>query len=398
MSTQLTSIIKRQSLTLTTAIILFLSACGGSDEPIKEYKKTEIPVALDYQQLIESKVSEVVPGIILLVEKPDFKFLGSAGLADVETQTPMQTYHVMLNGSAGKKLTALLTVMLDEEGLLNLDDTIDNWLSDEILAQIENSEQITLRQLLNHTSGIFNYLGEAISDDFFQAVLADPETIKTDSYVLPFGLNQPAYSLPGEEFHYSNTGYLLTGLILDEVLGEHHSSAMRNRILNPFGMNSSFYNGVEKSLGEIISGYVVDDVYGEFNSKPYYENIGVADAPLSANVEDLAVLLKLIVGQGSSISQYAKEQLFGESHLVHLDGYYYDAADGNASYGLGLYKESMNNKVVYHHNGLEPGYTTTNIYIADSQTSITALFNCGASEQCKIETEALINTILLNEL
>jgi len=173
---------------------------------------------------------------------------------------------------------------------------------------------------------------------------------------------------------------------------------MRNRILNPFGMNSSFYNGVEKSLGEIISGYVVDDVYGEFNSKPYYENIGVADAPLSANVEDLAVLLKLIVGQGSSISQYAKEQLFGESHLVHLDGYYYDAADGNASYGLGLYKESMNNKVVYHHNGLEPGYTTTNIYIADSQTSITALFNCGASEQCEIETEALINTILLNEL
>ena len=390
-----------KSTILATLTSLALTACGGSDpKPAPDVLVEPLPIVLDYQKLINETVSDLIPGIILLVEKPGFEFLGSAGLADIETQTPMQTYHVMPNGSAGKKITALLTVMLAEEGLLSLDDTIDNWLSEEMLAQIENSEKMTIRQLLNHTSGIFNYSDEAISDDFFQALLADPETLKTDSYVLPFGLNQPAYFLPGEGFHYSNTGYLLVGLILDEVLGEHHSVAIRNRILNPFGLNSTIYNGVEndKSQGEMISGYVVDDEYGELNTKPYYENIGVADAPLRSNVEDMALLLKLIVGQNTDVSEYVKEQLFGESHLVDYGESVLGAADQNASYGLGLFKETINNKVVYHHGGLEPGYSTTNIYIADSQTSITAFFNCGLSDDCRDNTEDMIGQVLQNEL
>jgi len=391
---------KLKSLLFST-IILSLTACGGGGSPtVKEKIKDEVPAVLDYQAVIDNAITDIVPGIILLVEKPGFKFLGSAGLADIETQTPMQTYHVMPNGSAGKKITALLTVMLAEEGLLSLDDTIGTWLSDEILAQIEHSEKMTIRQLLNHTAGIHDYLDEPTDDDFFQALLTDPETLKTDSYVLPFGLNQPAYSLPGEAMNYSNTGYLLVGLILDEVLGEHHSAAIRNRILNPFGMNSTIYNGVEneQSQGEVISGYFNDDEDGMINTKPYYENIGVADAPLRSNVEDLTLLLKFIVSQDAYVSEYVKEQLFGESHLVEADGDYLAGIDENSSYGLGLFKNIANNKVVYHHDGLELGYSTKNIYIADSQTSITIFFNCGSEDRCDIETEALTYTILLNEL
>jgi D-alanyl-D-alanine carboxypeptidase len=385
---------------LISTIIFSLTACGGGST--KKEPDPIIPVephTFNYQAAIDNAITDILPGIILQVEKPGFKFLGSSGLADIETQTPMQTYHVMPNGSAGKKITALLTVMLDEEGMISLDDTIDNWLSEEILAQIENSEQMTIRQLLNHTSGIHDYLDEATNDDFIQALLTDTETLKTDSYVLPFGLNQPAYSLPGEEHNYSNTGYLLVGLILDEVLGEHHSSAIRNRILIPFGMNSTIYNGVEneKSQGEMISGYFSNDEY-DLNTKPLYENIGVADAPLRSNVEDMTLLLKFIVDQDTHVSEYVKEQLFGESHLVDIGGPYFGAAGTNGSYGLGLFKETINNQVVYHHNGLEFGYSTTNIYIADSQTSITAFFNCGGEDRCDLQTEELTETILLNEL
>ena len=386
---------------LFSTVILSLTACGGGStkkepDPIIPVK----PVVFDYQATIDNAITDILPGIILLVEKPGFKFLGSAGLADIETQTPMETYHVMPNGSAGKKITALLTVMLDEEGLLSLDDTIDNWLSDEILAQIANSEKMTIRQLLNHTSGIHDYLDEPTDDDFIHALLTDTETLKTDSYVLPFGLNQPASFLPGEGFSYSNTGYLLVGLILDEVLGEHHSSAIRNRILEPFGMNSTIYNGVEneKSQGEMISGYFNDDEDGVINTKPLYENIGVADAPLRSSVEDITLLLKNIVGQDGDVSEYVKEQLFGESHLVDADGDYLAGIDENSSAGLGLFKNIANNKVVYHHDGLEFGYSTKNIYIADNQTSITIFFNCGGEDRCDIAAEALTTTILLNEL
>ncbi|KGJ88204.1 serine hydrolase domain-containing protein [Colwellia psychrerythraea] len=393
---------KKLKSLLFSSIILSLAACGGGDKnetKVPDPIITVEPPAFNYQAAIDGALSDTIPGVILLVEKPGFKFLGSAGLADIETQTPMQTYHVMLNGSAGKKLTALLTVMLAEEGLLSLDDPLDNWLSEEILAQIDNSEQMTIRQLLNHTSGIYNYTDGTNHDNFYEAVfVSNKEQLKTDSYALDFGLNRAAYSLPGEEYHYSNTAYLLVGLILDEVLGEHHSSAMRNRILNPFGMNSSFYNGVEKSLGEIISGYAITNEYGVINTKPYYENIGLADAPLSSNVEDLALLLKFIVDQDGHVSEYVQEQLFGESHLVDTGESILGAIDQNASYGLGLFKEVINNKVVYHHNGIELGYSTTNIYINDSQTSITAFFNCGESEQCRLETKLFTQAILLNEL
>ena len=388
---------------LCSTIIFSLAACGGGDKKntkVPDPIKTVEPPAFNYQATIDNAITEDVPGIILMVEKPGFKFLGSAGLADIETQTAMQPYYVMPNGSSGKKITALLTVMLDEEGLLNLDDTIDNWLSDEILAQIEHSETITLRQLLNHTSGIHDYLDEPTSDYFFQALMADPDTVKTDSYVLPFGLNQPAYSLPGEEFHYSNTGYLLVGLILDEVLGEHHSAAMRERILSPFGMNSTIFNGVENEMSQdtLISGYFDDEDDGLINTKPFYENIGVADAPLRSNVEDMTLLLKLIVGQDALVSEYVKEQIFGEHSFKSWGEPYYGAAGTSASYGLGVFKETINNKVVYHHGGLEIGYSTTNIYIADSQTSITIFFNCGGAKQCDLETSTLASTILLNEL
>jgi len=386
--------------------LIFITACGGGNkETTQELPKPAEPIAFDYQAAIDNTISDTVPGVILLVEKPDFKFLGSAGLADIDEKIAMETYHVMLNGSAGKKLTALLTVLLAEEGLLNLDDTIDNWLSDELLAQVEHSNQMTIRQLLNHTAGIYNYLDERTSRDFFEYILgANPMPLLTDVSVLPFGLNHQAEFLPGEGFSYSNTGYALVGLILDDILGEHHSVAIRNRILNPFGLNSAFYNGVEKSLGNIISGYAWDYEGNILNAKPIYENIGLADAPLSSNVEDLAMLLKLIVGEDDRLSSYVKEQLIGEQYLVDGDVSLLLSEpalldnNGLMYYGLGVAKEIINDKVVYHHNGLEPGYSTSNIYIPESETSITIFFNCGLSEQCRSETDKLQNTILFNEI
>jgi len=83
---------------------------------------------------------------------------------------------------------------------------------------------------------------------------------------------------------------------------------------------------------------------------------------------------------------------------VDIGGSFFEIANENGSYGLGLFKETINNQVVYHHNGMEFGYSTTNIYIADSQTSITAFFNCGGEVRCESVTEALTETILLNEL
>ena len=127
---------------LCSSIILMLVACG-SDSEVNKTPNIEIPpaVTIDYQKMIDETVSDTIPGVILLVETPEQRFIGSAGLADIESQEAMQTYHIMPNGSAGKKLTALLVAMLEEDGMLNIDDTLDTWLSEALLVQIAHSDK-----------------------------------------------------------------------------------------------------------------------------------------------------------------------------------------------------------------------------------------------------------------
>jgi len=373
---------------------IILTGCGGSSsksEPVVVEEQpvvvVEQPVAMDYQTLIDSAISDTIPGIVLLVDSPENRFLGSAGVASRESLEAMQVSAVMPNGSAGKKLTALLVAQLADQGLLSLDETIDHWLPEELLSQIEHSEKMTLRQLLNHTAGVYDYLDD---DDYESAVFHDPESLKTDAYVLQFALNKPASFEPGEGWDYSNTGYLLAGLILDEVLGQHHSQEIRGRILEPLGMNASYYGGVESERGEIIDGYYALESGEVISTKAFYHNIGIADAPLVANVEDVALLLKTIIEDDSFVGQEVREALIGESNLQSM-------GDGKF-YGMGVIKETINDTVVYHHGGEEAGYSTTNIYIPSSQTSITAFFNCGGYEACEQETDEVVHAILREEL
>lgn len=379
--------------TTLACLSLVVGCSGGSDKSSAPVVAQPIPVEtpFDYQATIDNAISETIPGIALFVEKEGLTFLGTAGVTNTDTLEPMQSYHVMPTGSAGKKLTSLLAVLLEQEGLLNLDDRINTFLDIEILEQIENSDTMTIRQLLNHTAGVFDYLDDTNDNAFYNAVLSsDPTALKLDRYALSFALNKPAYSLPGEAFNYSNTGYLLVGLIIDKVLGEHHSVAVRHRIFDQLGMNESFYGGIEKERGEIISGYFKDETVGVLDTKPFFEYIGVADAPLRANVEDLALLLKNLVAEESVFSDDVQARFFDDNSVVQVDA--------TTEYGLGIFKENVNGKTIYHHGGVEPGYTTANIFIKDSQTSITAFFNCGLTAECEAQTDKVIQIILENEL
>lgn len=129
------------------ACLSLLVGCGDSKtNKEKVVLPSIVDESFDYQAVIDNAISEAIPGIVLLVENTDSKFLGAAGLADIETQEPMQAYHIMPSGSAGKKLTALLAVLLEQEGMLSLDNKINTLLDESILNQIENSDSITIRQ------------------------------------------------------------------------------------------------------------------------------------------------------------------------------------------------------------------------------------------------------------
>lgn len=375
---------------IALSCLLSLFSCGGSNGN-QDPDTIEPPssVATDYQAIIDNSVTGAIPGVVLNIEGPTINFSGSAGLSNIDSNIQMLTSDVIPNGSAGKKATALLVVFLDEQGVLDIDVTIDQYLPESLLAQIEFGQQMTLRQLLQHTAGVHDYLDDATAGDWFDAIITDPSSLKTDEYALQFALNQPAYFTPGDGFHYSNTGYILAGLILDQVLGEHHYRAMRELVFEPFGLHDTYYNGLEKERGTIISGYFDDD--GELlNTKPLYENIGVADAPLISSASDMSKLIRSIVTDSTLVSDDVRTLLIGEENLTDIGG--------GMFYGMGMFKEVINGKTVYHHGGDEPGYMTSNIYIEDTDTTMTLLVNCNLYEACELQAARLIDSILVTLL
>jgi len=374
---------------LCTSIALVLTAC--SDDSNKDHSqeiKSKSVTRIDYQDLINEVVSEDTPGVILLVETADKKFLGSAGVENQESQNSMQVYHTMPTGSSGKPMIGLLAAMLADENVLDLDDTLDTWLSDAIIKQIPNGSEITLRQLLNHTSGIFNYVD---NEDYFSLLLTEPSKLKTDINFLSLGLNQAADFKPGQGNKYSNTGYLLTGLILDKVLGTHHSVALRERIFAPLGMNATYYRGIEKELGSIISGYhTFEDINETFDTKEYQQNIAVASAPVVSSVEDMALFMKSVVADNSFINDGIRNDFFGTEHLV--------ANNHNGGYGLGIIVEPIEGGTAYYHGGLVHGYHTQNVYVKEKGLSITAFINCSTQPNCENTMDNLIEVVKNNEL
>jgi D-alanyl-D-alanine carboxypeptidase len=356
------------------------------------------PITLDYQKVIDEAISETIPGIILLVETPEKRFIGSAGVSNVETGLDMQVDDTMPTASAGKKMVALLAAQLADEGLLNLDDTLDTWLSEDILSRIVNSQQMTLRQLLSHTSGVANYVDVDDGDAYLELLLEDPEELKTSIDFVELAFDQPAFFLPGEGSEYSNTGFELAALVMDEVLGEHHSKAMRNRFFDPMGMTSTYYKGIEASLGDFVSGYLVDE-NGELvekgaliDAKPFLINAGEASSPVISSVDDMAIFLKALITDDSFANDNVKNIMFGEDNLITVDA--------NEKSGLGIYVVTIDGQKIYAHAGLTYGYMTQSIFIEDTNTSIVLFSNCGDGgiNVCSTTFDGLIETVLENEL
>ena len=143
-------------------------------------------------------------------------------------------------------------------------------------------------------------------------------------------------------------------------MGEHHSTALRNRVLIPLGLNNTYYSGIENSLGSAISGYVFEDGQTQ-NTKPLYASVGVADAPLVSTASDLSRLLREIITDESVVTHDIRELLLGEASVVETD-YGFD-------FGLGVFVDSINGQQTYHHGGAEVGYETRNLYLVDKHRS-----------------------------
>ncbi|MBQ4835415.1 serine hydrolase domain-containing protein [Pseudoalteromonas luteoviolacea] len=374
----------RESFTIAIAIFS-LSACGG-DNSSNTQRNVSIPaqqpalnsahkveVEFNYQKLIDDLVSDQVHGIILHVSTPNRTFTGSSGTANLTTQAPLQPDAVYHLASTGKVFTALLAVQLHQAGLLDLDATIDTWLSPGIIEQIEHGTEITLRQLLNHSSGIYNYSDPRSNDAYVEFVLANYKKGITNQDLVQFALGQPAYFKPGSGAEYSNSNYALAGIILDRVLGHPNAHAMRDLIIDRLELVNTFSVGIENQFAEITPGYEKQN--GEYiNTWPILSHVTSSATPIASTVTELSLLMENIFNNEQWLSNQAREELIGAKSRASVSP--------GLEYVLGLWKEDIQGYTVYHHNGGNHGYVSNNLYIPELNTSVVYFLNCGLNDKC----------------
>ncbi len=179
------------------------------------------------------------PGLVLLVDTPNGRYLQAVGSANLDDGTPMQPDGRLEIGSNSKSFTIALLMQLQEEGALSLDDPLSKWLPEQAAA-LPNGNQITLRQLARHTAGVWDY-----ADAVIGAGTTDPDKL-TQAYspaeLVQYAVdNGEPYFAPGDAgmWRYSNTGYILLGMVLEVAAGEPLADLYQTRIFDPLGLESA---------------------------------------------------------------------------------------------------------------------------------------------------------------
>ena len=226
--------------------LLFYWSCEvGIDEPVDDCTLSESinsdahPYSENFQEILDEYVARGGPGVSVAIETPEGWWLGCSGMARIEDQTAMKPCHLFHSASVAKPYTATLIMKLHEDGKLNVDDPIRDYLPEDMVSQIENANEVTIRQLMSHTSGIrdLTFYSEERVD-----VMNHPFEERTiESRFEKFVYGIPSFFAPGENFRYSNAGFDLLGMIIEEASGQSFGAYFQQEIIDALGLTTTYF-------------------------------------------------------------------------------------------------------------------------------------------------------------
>ena len=177
------------------------------------------------QQQLDGVVEAGAPGVVGLVRTGERTWQGASGLGDLGAKRSARAGDRFRIGSVTKSFVATVVLQLVGEGRLRLVDNLERWLP----GLVPGGEQITVRQLLNHTSGLYNY-----TDDLPEP----PRRFRPRELVAIATGHKPLFA-PGTEFSYSNTNYILAGMLVERVTGDRLAAQLQRRIFRPLGLDDT---------------------------------------------------------------------------------------------------------------------------------------------------------------
>lgn len=231
-------------------ICLFILAISGSceynllDMDYRQEKDNIVsnphhPMKDSLQFLVNKYISDGIPGAQVVVKNDDGWFHISGGYAKVETKKPFRSGGTSWLFSITKTYTATLVMLQKEADKLHPDSLISIYLPDDVLNKIQDHQKITVRMLLNHTSGILNFTE---LPEFVLGQLNDPLNQPSLSQRLEMLSGKPLVFEPGTDLMYSNSNYLLLQLILENVSGKSYWQLLEQEIIEPLQLTETKYN------------------------------------------------------------------------------------------------------------------------------------------------------------
>ena len=346
-------------------IVCLLSAivvCGQSTATLK----TALQLKLD-----EWHKAGSFPGATLGVVLPSGESFGLAvGFSDRETRTPMRSTDRMPAGSVGKTFAAATALQLIKEGQIGLDDKIEKYLGHEQwFPRLPNAKDITVRQLMNHTSGLVRY---EFKEQFTKDLTANPDKAWKPAELVAYLLDEKAPFEAGKGWDYSDTNYIVLGMIIEKVTGRKFYDEANRRLLKPLKLSDTIPQDGPRLKG-VVQGYAGPNnpfggtdamlVNGKFSVNPQFEWTG---GGYVSTAHDLARWARMFY-EGKAFSPDLLPQV--------VDGVSAPMLGRESKYGLGAIIRKTPAGTSYGHSGFFPGYMTDMMYYPEQKIAVAVQVN-----------------------
>ena len=342
------------------ATLFFTTTCLAAQQP-------------GIQALIDSlRIAGNFPGLsvaIIKTNEPLQAFV--SGYSDKEKNKPLSVNDRMLQGSVGKTYVSAIALRLVSEGKLELDKKVSDYLGrHNWYHRIPNAGDITVRMLMNHTSGVMRY---EFKPDFLRNLTAQPSKTWKPEELVHYVLDEKASFAAGEGWDYSDTNYILLGMIIEQLAGRAYNDLLVNDVLKPYDLTNTFPSAGRKLEG-LAQGYAGEsnefggknrmiDEDGLFIINPQFEWTG---GGVYSTTSDLARWGKLlyegkVIDTGLLLSHAVPAKLGRDT-----------------KYGLGVIIRQTALGTGYGHSGFFPGYMTELAYFPSIQMCVA--LQCNSSD------------------
>ena len=351
------------------------------------------PSAPELQQRLDLLVDELeqqrqthhVPGMAIAVVMDDEVVLTHGfGLADVEEEIPVTPETIFAIGSATKAFTSTLVGMLVDEGKMDWDDPVTEYVPyfQMDIASTNESDEITLRDVLSHRTG-FTRMG----------LLFGSGQIPIEEVLLDATGAEPYVSFR-EKWHYSNVMYMSAGVAAGKVEDTDWDTLVTERIFEPLGMNSTTTSVTQAETdSRLASGYLWDEDLQDYEYRPMrkVDNIGPSGS-INSNVIDMAQWLRLQLNLGEYEGfRLISEENLGETWTIQID------ITGNVGYGMGWMIREWEGQPVIEHGGNVDGFSAQVAMLPESNLGFVLLTNASVSSLPSSALNIVWDTLLGEE-